>query len=136
MSNMTPERLATLTRYVEVLNNLLPEFGQMWSYDAKLHIITDDVIGKSPSYNAAFKEWMSPFDRGPCAVHDFLDKISVSTDRINIDDQGSVWIDMSLAGTVDGELVTKMTRVTFRNINYDHWDLSFDPTLDGRDAFD
>jgi hypothetical protein len=135
---MTSECLNTLSRYVEVLNNLLPEFGHMWSYDDTLHIITDDVKeGMSPSYNAAFKEWMSySSEHGQSAVHDFLDKISVSTDRINIDDQGSMWIDMSLAGTVDGELVTKMTRVTFRNIDYDHWDLSFDPTLDGRDAFD
>lgn len=125
----------SLVRHVAALNILLPDFKEFWSETDTFNIITD-----IPEYNTAFKEWMSPtsFKDKPNATHDFLEKISSDNlnKRINIDDDELIWIDMSLDGTVDGKLITKWTRITFRLIGHFKWELYFDTTLDNLKQFD
>lgn len=134
------ESLNILTRQVAALNNQLPDFNKFWSETDKLTIMVDGVNEcMSAEYQKAFKEWMFPslFRDDTNAMHDFLDKISStnSNHRINIDDKGFVWIDMSLSGTVDGQLVTKWTRIMFELVPIDRWELYFDTTLDGLNIF-
>lgn len=131
----------SLTRQVAALNNQLPDFNEFWAETDKLEIMTNDVKdGMSAEYQTAFKEWMSPasFKDGTNAVHDFLDKISSSTfnNRISIDEKDIASIVMSLKGTVGGKLITKWTRITFKLIRIDKWELYFDTTLDGLNTFD
>jgi hypothetical protein len=150
---------------VDALNDALPLFDELVK-EKKIQFLATNLPDMSSAYNSAFAEWregaIRDFINKIQVVYMHFDhdayenqmeeteetegsKLKVPNDYVSIKKRqiifgtmGSIWIDIDLIGMVEGNPVTKWTRVCFQEhpSEYDAWLVQFDPTCDGQYHFD